>query len=191
LATIRSFLALEVSSAVAAAAERLIRVLASGNGPPVRWVERQDMHITLKFFGDIAPELTSDICRRVQQVLDGLSPFEIKVVGVGAFPRSDRPRTIWAGVSAGSDRLIELADRIESVLEPLGLPRERRRFHPHLTLGRVKGSSPLAPLAARIEAIDVAHELGVTSVRELLLLSSELKPSGPVYGRMATLALGG
>lgn len=191
MATVRSFLALEVSAAVLAAAQKVIRALRIDDGPAVRWVEPEHMHITLKFFGDIAPELTSDICRRVQGVLDESQPFEIEVAGVGAFPSNDRPRTIWAGVAAGSGPLIDLAQRIETALEPLGFPRERRQFHPHLTLGRVKGRGPMDPLSSRIAKFDDQHQLGATAVDELLLLSSERTPTGPVYSRMATLEFGG
>jgi 2'-5' RNA ligase len=191
MATVRSFLAIEVSGSVLSAAQKVIRAFSAGDVPAVRWVHPEQMHITLKFFGNIAPELTNDICHHVQGVVDETEPFEFEVAGVGAFPSNDRPRTIWAGVTSGSDPIIQLVHRIEGALEPLGFPRERRQFHPHLTLGRVKGRGPLHSLSSRIAEFDEKYELGVTTVDELLLLSSELQPTGPIYSRMATLEFGG
>ena len=109
---------------------------------------------------------------------------------MGAFPKVDRPRTIWAGVTAGGEPLSDLAELLETAFEPMGFPRERRRFHPHLTLGRVKGRGSLEALSSRITKLGDEHELGIARVDELLLMSSDLKPAGPVYTRMATLKFG-
>lgn len=188
MATVRTFLAIEVSPPVAESAAQVIRALSGADGPTVRWVEPKHMHITLKFFGDIAVEMTSDICRLAQDVVQTFEPFEFEVSGVGAFPSVDRPRTIWAGVTDGSKTFCRLAQDLELALEPLGFPRQRRRFQPHLTLGRVKGTGRMNPLTTRIEQ-NQAVQFGATTTDEVLLLSSELARSGPRYERMATLAL--
>jgi 2'-5' RNA ligase len=190
MATIRAFLAVKSSPEVRQSAQRVIAEFAEVplGGSKVKWVEPEQSHITIKFFGDIAPEATSAICRNVQSVLEDVESFQIDVKGVGAFPDLRRPRTIWAGVDQGADRMVDLATRIEAAMEPLGYPREHRRFHPHLTLGRLRGRGVAAELGDRIS--DLADSpFGRIQVTELVLLSSELARSGPVYNRMATLPL--
>lgn len=185
---IRAFLAIPVSAEVRAESRRVIQRLAQSCESNVKWVDPDQLHLTLKFFGDIRQEATSDICRRVQEVIEGHPEFPAEFVGVGAFPQPHRPRTIWAGVELGQDRLVDLAHRIERSLETLGYPRERRRFMPHLTLGRVKARGPFQELAQAIGELG-SHPFGGMWVSELVLFRSELSSEGPHYHRMATLSL--
>ncbi len=186
---IRAFWAVPVSQEVVAESRRVIQQLAPEGGEDVKWVNPEQLHFTLKFFGDIRLEATSDICRRVQGIVDSFAAFPAEVAGVGAFPALDRPRTIWAGVQQGSDRFAELAQRMESSLETLGYPREKRRFRPHLTLGRVKGRGPFHELSESIRPLQ-SHPFGWLHVAEVVLYRSELSSQGPTYDRLATLRLG-
>ncbi len=186
---IRAFLAIPATGEVVNESRRVIKQLTTAGGPDVRWVNPEQVHLTLKFFVDIRQEATIDICRRVQAVVDEISAFSAEVVGVGAFPAADRPRTIWAGVGEGANDLANVAQQVESVLETLGYPRERRRFQPHLTLGRVKGRGPMTELSETIVKFP-SHVFGWLTVSELNLYRSELDRSGPIYHRMATLRLG-
>ena len=170
---IRAFLAIPVSAEVIAESGRIIQQLTPCGGGDVKWVDPQQLHLTLKFFGDVTHEATSDICRRVQEAIDSCPAFVAEVLGVGAFPALQRPRTIWAGVDHGADRLVILAGRMEKSLETLGYPRERRQFKPHLTLGRVKGRGPFRELAAKIGQLQ-SHPFGWMEVTEVVLFRSEL-----------------
>ncbi len=185
----RTFLAFDLSPEVIGEAQRIIRRLSDVDASRVRWVGQDEMHLTMKFFGDIAPELSHEIYRCVQAVLDRWPPIQIQVEGVGAFPSSDRPRTIWAGVTQGAKELVDLASQIDAAVEPLGFRPERRRFRPHLTLGRVKGSDPVEPLTAAIQAIGGDHILGITLVDQLRLLTSRLGKGRPAYECLATLEM--
>lgn len=185
---IRAFLAVEASPEVRREAARLTSRLAHV-AKSVKWVEAENMHLTLKFFSEIAPEAVPTITRAVQHVALQCPLFEMEVHGAGAFPKIERPRTLWAGVREGAERLVELAGAIDEALEPLGYPRESRRFHAHLTMGRVRGRQQGGILAEELRSLS-DHPLGRTMVSELVFFSSELQKSGPVYTRMATIRLG-
>jgi 2'-5' RNA ligase len=108
-------------------------------GAEVNWVRPQQMHLTLKFLGDVPDTETPDICRVVKQVADDFEPFEVVCRGAGAFPNLREPRTLWIGIQDGEEELKQLQREIDDALKAkLGYGREQRAFHPHLTIGRVK-----------------------------------------------------
>lgn len=184
---IRAFLAVTISPAVQAGAASLIDKLAKRTSG-VKWVAPENLHITIKFFGDIRVEATHAISRAASQVASQLDPFEIVVSGAGAFPDMNRARTVWLGVSQGREPFIELAQAIDEPLAELGYPPERRQFHPHLTIGRVRGRQTDGTLASLLEELHECH-IGVSYVEEIVLLSSTLDRSGPTYSRLATIEL--
>jgi 2'-5' RNA ligase len=182
---LRAFLAVPVSGEVKSNAARLISKLAEKTSG-VRWVEPENLHITLKFFGDIPVEATHEISKATQSAVAGIEPFEILVSGAGAFPDIERARTVWLGVAAGETQFVELATQIEEQMHELGYPPERRRFHPHLTLGRVRGKQVDGQLTKLLRELDECF-IGPSLVDEIALLSSSLERSGPVYSRLATI----
>jgi len=186
---IRSFLAIELAKELTASAKELIRNL-SPVGASVKWVESDGMHLTLKFFGEIEELKTYEISKAVSDVVAELEPFEFRVEGVGAFPDVTRPRTIWVGVSEGSDALCRLQAQLDSALGDLGFPPERRRFHPHLTLGRIRERGDQASLVSELQELQ-SYDCGSSRVEQVVFFRSELHRRGPVYTKLATCTLEG
>jgi len=184
----RLFLAIPIDrsilDALGGAAEKLRETRA-----PVRWVRPEGMHLTLKFLGDTDPEQVPPLVEAVSVVTKGIMPFPISVHGTGAYPSIKRPRVLWAGVMENSGTIQRLVKGIEEVSEQLGWEREKRKFSPHITIGRVKGNMNLGRLAAAMEAM-VQEHWGEQEAAEVVLYSSELKPGGAVYEKVHKFPLG-
>lgn len=155
-----------------------------------RWCTAAQLHITLKFLGQIADDAAPQVPQimRAAALTAGVQPFELTVGGLGAFPTSSNPRVVWLGVEdagGGCARWVAAADPL---LGRLGIAPEQRPFHPHLTLGR--GKSPLAArdLRAALPSI-VAPPPRAWTVRELVLFESRLSPGGAVYTPVQRVSL--
>jgi len=139
---VRTFIAVELSPRVITCAGKLIDELRV-TGAEINWVRPQEMHLTLKFLGDISDTETPDVCRVIKQVADDFEPFEIICRGAGAFPNNRAPRTLWIGIQDGAEELKRLQAVIDDALNSkLGYGKEPRGFYPHLTIGRVKHAEP-------------------------------------------------
>jgi 2'-5' RNA ligase len=187
---IRTFVAVEIDPAVREMAAELIAELSTA-GANVKWVDAQNMHITVKFLGEVDTREVHEVCRAVETAVAPLAPFVLEVRGAGAFPNVRRPRTLWLGTRQGSEPFVELAERVDKQLHRLGYPREGRRFHAHLTLGRVRqGEAGLARLAELL-AERADFEAGRSDVSEAVIFSSDLDRGGPTYEPLGHAALGG
>ncbi|MFV2065834.1 MAG: RNA 2',3'-cyclic phosphodiesterase [Pirellulales bacterium] len=188
--TLRTFIAVEVASDVRSRACDLVERLRK-TGVKATWTHPNNRHLTLKFLGDTEEGRVPEICSAVAAAARDHRPFRLQFVGAGAFPNCHRPRTVWLGVQEGEAAICALADRIETTLERLGVRREKRRFKPHLTLGRVRGSGPSQlDLGRQVEA-NAAFDAGVSRVEEVVVFASFLEPSGPTYQVMAHAPLEG
>jgi len=187
---IRAFVALAISADVRRAAAGVIDDLR-GAGAAVKWVEPQNLHVTLKFLGDVDDGEIHHVCHAVEQAAAQAAPFGFEVRGAGAFPDTRRPRTVWLGIGQGGPEIVALNARIEPALTKLGFPKEARRFQPHLTIGRIRRGGPgVAELGTRIAARGDLP-LGRTHVAEVIVFSSRLGRSGPTYEALARAPLGG
>ena len=160
-----------------------LRVLAHERGIRVAWVPPHNMHVTLKFLGDIAEENIGILQDRLQERLSGRSPILFRVKGVGAFPSPTKPRILWIGLSSEYDALSALARDIDGGLAELGFVPEERPFHPHLTLGRVKQGE--GDILTEMEPVD----FGDVICKEILLFQSVLSSKGPEYHALAHFPL--
>ena len=159
-------------------------------GVPVKWVEPQNLHITLLFLGEVDAREVPAVCKAVEQACHGIAPFPMTLAGTGAFPTVRRPRTLIVHVTEGADQLVALHDALEPPLMSLGCyRREERAYRPHLTLGRVKGQAAAEPLVAAVKQFE-RWQGGQTQVREVLVMSSELRPDGPEYTVLCRAKLG-
>lgn len=178
---LRTFVAVEITPEVRSSALRLIDRLRVAQAK-VTWTKADNLHYTLKFLGDVPAERTGEICAAVQEAVAPFSPIEIVAGGVGAFPSASRPRTLWLGVTEGAEPMELLFQAVERLLVPLGFPREHRRFSPHLTLGRVRESSPAALQAlAGLLVKHAAFDAGAITVQSVTVFSSTLDRDGPTY----------
>ena len=184
----RTFIAVEAIDEVHACALQAIDRLRS-TADHVKWVAPDNLHWTLQFLGDITDQEISEVCRRVGRVAESHTPFSLTAEGVGAFPSVDKPKTLWLGAGEGSGALCQLQLAIEESLADLGFRRERRRFVPHITLGRSgRGNAAGAMLPAQVAKLgDFAG--GQMAVDEVTVFASELTREGPLYAPLAHLPL--
>jgi 2'-5' RNA ligase len=187
---IRTFIAVETSEAVRRRAVELIRALDVA-GADVKWVEPQNMHLTLKFLGDVAEADVPGVCQAVQEAVAGVQPFDMAVRGAGAFPSAGRPRTLWLGAAAGAEAMIALQAAVEKPLRALGFPKEHRRFEPHLTIGRVRGGGPTVAELGRLVRQFSDFDAGPFRVVETVVFASHLSPKGATYEALGRAPLGG
>jgi RNA 2',3'-cyclic 3'-phosphodiesterase len=158
-------------------------------GVPVKWVEPDNLHLTLLFLGEVHAREIPAICSAVEQVCRTAPPFAMTLAGAGAFPTPRRPRTLIVHVTEGADELRALHDALERPLLELGCyRREERAYTPHMTLGRVKATDDPAALSAAVQQF-AKWQGGQTQVREVLVMSSELRADGPEYTVLARARL--
>lgn len=153
--------------------------------PPGRWARRDALHLTLHFIGDV-PEA---VARAYQRVLDqvSISAFNMRIQGVGQFPINDRPRVIWAGAQ-NTSALRALHEAVGGALEREGFRRERRRFHPHITLMRFR--KPIRRgLASKWLNTHIDFYAEPFRVERFALYESDLQPSGAVYSKRGIFEL--
>lgn len=187
---IRTFVAVSVSDAVRTRASQLIERLKPG-GAKVSWVAPGNMHMTMKFLGDQSQEQVAVIRDAVRQAAESVGAFEFCCHGVGAFPNARRPRTIWIGVSDGAAALSELHARIDAALARHRFAKDRTRFCPHLTLGRVRSSGPGLQLLGDLLERLKDEPVGSVRASQVLVMASQLLPSGPLYEVLARAPLAG
>jgi len=188
--TLRTFIAVEMDEAIRRAAARLTEELRTASAD-VTWVAPHNMHLTVKFLGEVATEKIPQVGEAVAKAAVETKPFELEIRGVGAFPNVSRPRTLWLGLGAGEEELAALAKRVDLALRKLGFEREARMFHGHLTLGRVRRPTPaLAALSGLIQA-KTDFTAGRTPINEVVVFSSQLSPSGPTYEALSRAPLAG
>jgi RNA 2',3'-cyclic 3'-phosphodiesterase len=171
------------------ARERILALLGRlrEGGWPVRWVHDENLHMTLKFFGEVASERLDVIQEALRFAAAGAGALSMRLGDLGAFPSRSRPRILWVGVEAPPS-LELLQDRIERGCEAIGFPPEGAPFQPHVTLGRVKEGQRLPPggLQDHAEGLEPVSFLA----EELVLYESLLTTGGPRYESRLTIDLG-
>ena len=173
----RLFVALEIPSEVRENLAALIRVLQA-IAPKEKWVRAENLHITLKFIGEVGPEKANAIRQELARVRSDL-PVKLDFRGLGFFPDERHPRVFWAGIGA-TPNLKTLAADIETSIEKLGIPREKRAFSPHLTLARFETRKLPSNLQSAVQK-NIAREFGAFETGQFHLIESKLKPSGAEY----------
>ncbi|MGD0899665.1 MAG: RNA 2',3'-cyclic phosphodiesterase [Thermoguttaceae bacterium] len=188
--TIRTFIAVETSEAVRRRAVELERKLDAARAD-VKWVESHNLHLTVRFLGDVAEPNLAEVCEAVRQAVVGLPPFDMEVRSAGAFPNAGRPRTVWLGAREGAEAMVALAAAVEKAMAALGFPKEARRFEPHLTIGRVRGGGAAIAELGRLLRQEAEFDAGRFRVAETVVFSSVLGPKGPTYTALSRAPLGG
>lgn len=189
----RLFAALELPAALTETLAALSARLREQMPPRrVRWVEPRNIHLTLKFYGEVKAEAVTSLQESLTRATAGHAPLTLALGGLGLFPNAVRPRVVWVGLTGDVEGLRALQTAIEQGAVPLGFPPEARAFAPHLTLGRV--TDGLRPT----DRPRVAHILQTTNIEplsftapHLSLMRSELRPAGPLYTRLFSAPLNG
>lgn len=187
--TLRTFAAVEISGPVRTKVSQLIAALGA-TAADVKWVESHNLHLTLKFLGDVHQNEIAEVCRAVARGAAEVEPFDLEVCGAGAFPHVARPRTIWLGAAAGAEQMVVLHDRVEAALAELGFREEHRRFQTHLTIGRVRGAGPGIAELGQLLQQHADFRAGCVNVQEVTVFASTLTPNGPIYEALGTAPLG-
>lgn len=181
----RCFVAIDVPDPVRALVADLQAELGRADAD-VRWVGAETLHVTLRFLGDLEAPALQTLADALVEELAAHAPLRIGFDRVGAFPESDEPRVVWIGSTGDPDALAALAATVDRVATWVGLPADRLPFVAHLTVGRVRASTP-----ALVRAIGDARVATAFDVSEVVLYQSTLTPDGPVYAPLARFPLAG
>lgn len=183
---IRAFIAIELPSTIREQLNQIEQQIKDRAGDSarkaVRWVPASNMHLTLKFLGEVSTANIQALASVLEREAARHSAFDLEVSGLGAFPNPRRPRVIWIGIG-NQPRLATLQRAIESETSALGYPPEERPFSPHLTLGRIAQNArpdEVNQVARALGEIEVGL-LGSVHVKEVHLFKSDLQPGGAVY----------
>jgi len=185
----RCFLAIELPTDIREQLRALQERLGS-LGRAVRWTRTEQIHVTLKFLGEVPEDKVPKICETALQIAGKFEPFELQVRGTGCFPPGGAARIVWAGMPDPPGTLIDCHRAGEESFAKLGFKKENRAFNPHLTIGRVKDFSASSQIRATVEQHNT-FLAGSFNVDELVMFQSILKPQGPTYIPLARAKLGG
>lgn len=183
---IRTFVCIEVPKPIWEGIDHLQQSLKTIDAH-VSWTKPSNIHLTVKFLGAVEATRIKRVASAVARAATGIGRFDIEVVGAGCFPSVRSPRVLWIGLSDVPDALNQLYSNLENELAREGFAREKRKFSPHLTIGRLRGPKNAAQLA---EALITK---GFNPVRfpasEAIVMRSDLNPTGSIYTPQAVIAL--
>lgn len=156
-------------------------------GTFVSWVKPKNIHVTLKFLGEVPEEKINEVFSATQKALEGKRKFTMSLKGTGAFPNPRRPRVIWVGAGSGGEELSLLAAGIEQEMEKIGFPKEKRKYSAHFTIGRVKSPKNIEKLMELVSSSDFQTE--EIEVNEVVVMKSQLDPGGAIYTPLKKIPL--
>ena len=185
---IRAFLAIELPDALRPGLAQVQGELKRSHAD-VRWVPVGNIHLTLKFFGNVPEEEIGPLALAAREAAAEAAPFQLQVTSAGAFPSPKSPRVVWVGLGGDVVPLTRLYYRLEKAFTALGYLPEGRAFNPHLTLGRVKSPANRDRLARLLEKLPPLNWPPFT-VEELILFRSVLSPQGSTYSPLEVIPLG-
>jgi len=183
----RCFVAIALPAAVRKHLVRIQEILRRED-PDVKWVEEENLHLSLKFLGDVDDEALATLKGILSVEALRWPRLRLTYAGIGTFPEHGIPRLIWAGCSGDLERLAGLAWAVERAAEQVGVPREHRPFVAHLTIGRVRSGRNVKHLKAALENQRVVP-LGSDEVAGFVLYRSHLSNKGPIYEEVASFPL--
>jgi 2'-5' RNA ligase len=191
--TTRTFIAVAVPDSAGHKLTRLQTLLAP-DLPGTRWTATLPFHLTLAFLGDVADTDLNEVCLAAAKAAAPLAPFELRIEGLGAFPQPTRPRVIWVGVTGpGVEALAILQKSLVDAVRRVGYLPDEERFHPHVSLGRVKSGRPRGPSPDMTPLVRhyATWSPGSLRVAEAVVFASTLTPEGPVYAPLGRAPLAG
>ena len=183
---IRSFIAIELPTTVKQELTTLEDLLKKRCPQVVRWVDPQNIHVTLKFLGDVDSDRVDEINMAIDEATQGMSPFHLELKDLGVFPNLNKVNIIWVDTKGDLDKLTYLQKQIESNMEQLGFAREDRDFTPHLTIGRVRDyvSPDDRKKIGQVLSQTAFASAQVITVNSVNLMKSQLTNTGAIYTRL-------
>ncbi|MEE4312057.1 MAG: RNA 2',3'-cyclic phosphodiesterase [candidate division KSB1 bacterium] len=184
---IRTFIAIEIPPHIKKEISEFQRHLMVRD-TRISWPKPDNIHITLKFVGDVETNAITAITEAVEKGVEQIPPFNVKIVGVGTFPSGRKPRILWIGAKSENSLMVKCADNIDQKLEELGYEKETRPFRAHLTLGRVKSQFKIDEVLDRLnESRDFECDDFLAS--EIIVVQSTLHASGAIYTPLKRIRL--
>jgi len=185
--TLRAFIAFKLPVHVTSLLHSVQQELMN-YGFKVRWVRPENIHLTIKFLGDIHQTDLDRISEALIESATSYSSFSFSAKGIGIFPGLNRPQVIWVGLSGEIERITRFQRQLDQSLSVIGFPKENRPFQGHLTLGRFKGKTHTGKL---VDALNVYADFksDPITVDRVILFKSDLKPTGAVYSELVTVPL--
>jgi 2'-5' RNA ligase len=175
----RTFIAIDMNKKLKESICDYINEFKKINKSNIKWIKENGLHVTLKFLGEIPEEKISDIDDILENIAKNHKPVSMTLKGTGFFPPNKTPRVLWIGIET-NNTLSDIQSQLEEELQKLGFPKEKRRFSPHLTMGRIKKPFNLQPVLLKIEA-DKEKFFGEMMAEKITFFRSVLKPSGAEY----------
>lgn len=182
---VRTFICIEIPESIKERIDGLQRTLGEIDAQ-VSWTKPSNIHLTLKFLGDVEVSRIERVGDAVERAATGISPFEVEVSGAGCFPSPRSPRVLWVGLSVVPEPLKQLYASIEDELARDGFPREKRKFSPHLTIGRIRTPHNSTLVAEPLIATGFTPE--TFDATGVIVMRSDLKPTGSIYTRQAVIS---
>jgi len=177
----RTFIAIELPQGIKDSLSRLQEELKATEAD-VKWVAPENIHLTLKFLGEIDDKKLEKITKIIDDAAKEKNKFQIRISSLGTFPKIDFPRVIWVGVDIGDKETKAIAEELEEKIAKIGIPKENRPFSSHITIGRTKSSLNREKL---VQNLKNKAELGANKlefyVTKITLFQSTLTPHGPIY----------
>ena len=178
---IRSFIAFDIDSESVLKRMAEVQTMLTKTGADLKLVEPKNIHMTLRFLGNITPSTVEKIFEEMKKVQ--FTTFDVRLHGVGAFPNPRYPRVVWAGITQGADQLRSIFEQLEPKLLGLGFAPDSKGFSPHLTIARVRSGRNRVELAKCLSENENC-EFGVIDAKCLKLKRSDLTPRGPIYSTL-------
>ena len=175
----RTFVCIEICDKVRQNMSLLYGMLSEA-GANVRWVDEENVHLTLLFLGEVNQRRIAEVCAAVGKIAAETKDFRFSVEGIGAFPEKGTPRVVWCGVKEHRGALEKLQSEIAEALRDYVQKHDRKKFVPHLTVGRVRGPKNADAL------LDIIHKnrgqrFGMQNAASIVVMMSDLAPGGPCY----------
>lgn len=175
----RAFLAIEIEPYIKNKIEESQEIILESESSNIKYVEKDNIHLTLKFFGDIDDDKLEEIIDVINKSIKNYEAYTIKVVNIGAFPNIYNPRVIWTGIKDKNKTTIKLIEELDKKFNKIGFKKEKN-YVPHITIGRVKNVSKKERLTDTLKSLNKKYH-GKMEVKQIVIKSSTLTPDGPIY----------
>ncbi len=186
--TIRAFVAIEINKEIKNKLSEFLTQLKKIDAD-VKWVACENIHLTLKFLGHIGENILPALNKIINDAASCLSPFDINIENVGAFPSLKKPRVIFVCAQDKGNNLLKIYEKLDKGMEELGIKQDAKKYVGHITLGRIKSRKNIPALVNALNS-GAGYFFGQEKVNYISLMQSKLTPKGPIYTRLKNFTIG-